>query len=170
MTRFQELLSGGDLRSIGNSNLIVSEIRNQTDFDELFECFFNNDRIVVMRAADAIEKITLQHPSYLIQHKNALLELCRAAKHKELKWHLALLLPRLHLSAKEIVIAWQILSCWASDKTESKIVRVNSLQALYEIVATEKKFTERFEALTSRMKQESIPSINARIKKLKFPN
>jgi hypothetical protein len=46
-----------------------------------------------MRAADAIEKITLQHPEYLVKYKDDLLELCYVAKHKELKWHLALLIP-----------------------------------------------------------------------------
>lgn len=166
LTRFQKLLSGGDLRSLGNSNLIISEIRGQNDFDELFKCLFHESRVVVMRAADAIEKITVQNPSYLTRHKKALLELCNLAKNKELKWHLALLVTRLNLSGKETKIVWQVLSGWILGKKESKIVRVNSMQALSEIVQKEKRFAESFRLLLTKVEQENIPSLNARIRRI----
>ena len=121
-----------------------------------------------MRAADAIEKLTREFSSYLTKYKKALLELCRMIKTKELKWHLALLIPRLNLSEKENESAWQILARWALDKDESKIVRVNSIQALYEIASKEKAFTNSFELLLQELKPQNIPSINARIKKLTY--
>ena len=86
------------------------KIKNQNDFDDLFNCLFRNDRIIIMRAADAIEKITVQTPLYLTKYKNILLELCHTAKNKELKWHLALLIPRLNLRSKEINTVWHILA------------------------------------------------------------
>lgn len=52
MNQFEEILQGGDLRSIGESNRIGSLIKNQEDFDELFELLFHTDRKVAMRAAD----------------------------------------------------------------------------------------------------------------------
>lgn len=57
MNKFQNLLEGGDLRSIGKANEIVDMIHNQADFDELFENLMATDRKIVMRAADAMEKI-----------------------------------------------------------------------------------------------------------------
>ena len=74
--RFDRLLSGGDLRSLGNSSIAVLKINDQNDFEELFKFLQNDNRIIAMRAADVIEKITIQNPSYLIRHKNFLLELC----------------------------------------------------------------------------------------------
>lgn len=62
MIKFERLLSGGDLRSIGNCNTVISKIKNQNDFDELIKFLFHNDRIVVMHTADAIEKISISHP------------------------------------------------------------------------------------------------------------
>ena len=62
---YDDLLKGGDLRSIGQSNKVISSINNQQNFDELFEYLFHNDRKVVMRTADAIEKITGNNPDYL---------------------------------------------------------------------------------------------------------
>ena len=131
MTLFQKLLSGGDLRSIGNSNFIGSEVRGQNDFDELFKCLFHKDRIVVMRAADAIEKITINNPQFLAKHKIQIIELCNVSKDKELKWHLALMIPRLQLDTREFDKAWNTLTKWAKDKTNSRIVRVNSIQGLF---------------------------------------
>ena len=78
-------LKGGDLRSIGEANAIVSEITNQQAFDELFKGLSDTDRLVVMRSADAIEKITIAHPEYLKSHKKELIELLQSAKHIELK-------------------------------------------------------------------------------------
>lgn len=170
MENFYKLLSGGDLRSIGKSNSIVLKVQDQKYFDELFKCLFHKDRLVVMRAADAIEKITVQHPAYLSKYKNVILELCNAAKNKELKWHLALLIPRLNLSGKEIETVWQILSGWVSDKKESKIVRVSSIQALYEITLKCQRFTKAFRMLLAELEKENIPSINARLKRLTFNN
>ena len=56
MKSLEEILSGGDLRSIGKSNSLVQTIRTQADFDELFNLLFHSNRVVVMRAADSIEK------------------------------------------------------------------------------------------------------------------
>jgi hypothetical protein len=164
--QFDKLLSGGDLRSTGESNSVVLAVHDQNDFDKLFKCLFHKDRIVVMRAADATEKITVKHSPYLSKHKNALIELCHSAKNKELKWHLALLIPRLNLSHKEIGAARQILTDWASDKNESRIVRINSIQALYEICTKENRSIKSFENLLARIERENIPSINARIRNL----
>lgn len=84
MLKFVKLLSGGDLRSIGKSNSIVPKVKNQNDFDELFKCLFHKDRIVVMRAADAIEKITVSNPLYLIKHKKKIIELPISLRTKNL--------------------------------------------------------------------------------------
>ena len=168
MQTFAKILSGGDLRSIGKSNEAVQLIRDQKSFDKLFGCLFHNDRLVVMRTADAIEKITIEHPEYLLIHKKKILELCLSAKNKELKWHLALLLPRTELNGKDLSKAMSILKQWAMDKEESRIVRVNSVQGLFELSQKHKNFTNEIKALFQELGKENIPSLKARIKKLKL--
>ena len=74
---------GGDLRSIGNANLVADEIKNQNEFDALFQYLHDNERLVVMRAADAIEKVTLVHPEYLNPHKSDIIKLCSSATVQE---------------------------------------------------------------------------------------
>ncbi len=164
MKELEKLLSGGDLRSIGNSNSIVPEIKNQNDFDELFTLLFHSDRVIVMRAADAIEKISLTSPQYLNHHKNEIFQLCSTAKNKELRWHLAQLLPRLPFQGRDFDSAWSILSAWVMNKANSKIVRVNALQGLFEISKLEPKFNKDFQLILIELEKENVPSLNARIR------
>ncbi len=166
MNAFEQLLAGGDLRTIGNSNRVVGLVQNQKDFDELFALMFNASRLVVMRAADAVEKITIHFPQYLAKHKTEIFALSKTVKNKELQWHLALILPRIKMDGDEFNFAWGTLMTWAKDQNNSKIVRVNSIQALFELDKQNKKFAKDFHQLIGELEKENIPSINARVKKI----
>ena len=155
------------MRSIGRSNKIASSIDNQESFDELFQQLFHPDRKVVMRSADAVEKITLKNPAFLKQHKASILKLVETARHIELKWHLALIASRLELTKREFRKVWQILTDWANNKKESKIVRVNSMQGLFNLLQTNQELKQDFNLTLNRIEKENIPSINERIKKIK---
>ncbi len=166
MNKFEKNLRGGDLRSIGASNKIVKEIDTQEEFDQLFRFLFHADRLVVMRAADAIEKISHRHPEYLQKHNKELFDIAGRNTEKELKWHLAQILPRLRLSKTDLDKSWKLLLIWAKDNRNSKIVRVNSIQALYELTLVDNKFAKELLELFLDLSREEVPSINARIRKI----
>jgi hypothetical protein len=170
MVDFETILSGSDLRSIGKANYLVPRIKNQIDFDKLFACLYHPDRIVVMRAADAIEKLTSKDAIYLGKHEKKILELCSNAKNKELVWHLALMLPRLALNKEELHKSRDILIAWIRDKSNSRIVRVNAIQALYELAIKEPELMNDLNRVIKEIKKENIPSINARLRKLNLSN
>ena len=157
-------LSGGDLRSIGRSNAVVLQVQHQADFDALFSCLFSKNRLVVMRAADAVEKITISRPQYLQKHKDELFQMCMVAKAKELKWHLALLLPRLTLQQHELATAWKLLKTWVTNKKAARIERVNALQALFELSRKDPALTAELARLMQALAAENLPSLNARVK------
>lgn len=162
-----DLLSGGDLRSIGNSNAVVLLTTSQHDFDMLFRLLFSHDRLVAMRCADAIEKITIKTPGYLVKHKTEILAICKKARDKELQWHLALILPRLALSGNEFKFAWKLLSAWATDTHESKIVRVNAITGLAALARKDSLLRARLYDILEKVGAENIPSLNARVVKIK---
>ena len=166
MDNLIKYLDGGDLRTIAGANKIVSLIKTQDDFDKLFQYLFSDDRLIVMRTADAIEKITTKHPEYLKKHKQEIINLMNTAKDKEFKWHLALIVARLNLTTDELGIIWQKLSNWAKDKKESKIVRVNSIQSLFDLVKKNPELKRDFDLTIQEITSENIPSINARLRKL----
>ena len=165
--RFVHELLGTDLRSLGKSNTIVKSVNDQESFDELFELIFHHERPLVMRAVDVVEKITLKKRNFLNPHKGQLLSILKSADHKELKWHIAQLVTRIDLSKKELEDVWHILAYWALNKNESKIVRVNSLQGLFDLSAQHPELLKDFEGVMKSLEHELIPSIQARIRKLK---
>lgn len=163
----KDLLSGGDLRSIGNSNQVVLLTTSQHDFDMLFRLLFSHDRLVAMRCADAIDKITSKTPGYLAKHKTEIIGLCKTASHKELLWHLAQILPRLALSANELKFAWKLLSAWATDTNNSKIVRVNAISGLAGLIQQDNQLRARLYDILEKVGAENIPSLNARVRRIK---
>ena len=68
--RIPVLLKGSDRRSIGRSNDVVKLVlRAPKRFDELIQCLWSDDPIVLMRAADAAEKVSALHPEQLEPYK-----------------------------------------------------------------------------------------------------
>jgi hypothetical protein len=165
--QFAELLGGKDLRTIRQNAIVVRSVKSQEMFDELFALALHHERPLAMRATDAIEKVTKKHPQYLTPHKAQLLGIMRGADHKELKWHIAQLITRITLNQNELTEVWHLLSYWALNKNESKIVRVNALQGLFDFSVKYPELKNEFEKTLSIMEREMIPSIQARIRKLK---
>lgn len=160
-------LSGGDLRGLGRSASLLAAVKTEADFDELFPFLFHPDRLVTMRAADVLEKISAQQPAWLQKHKKQLLQQCQTAANKELQWHLAQLLPRLRLTKKELGLCWHRLTQWALERKGSRIVRVNSVQALYELSQQVPELLPDLQFTLAQLQAENIPSIQARIRRLK---
>jgi hypothetical protein len=167
MKDYGKLLSGADLRSTGRSDSVAVKIKNQEEFDGLFSFLFHGNRLVVMRAADALEKITVSHPRWLDKHKSEIISLMHNAKNKELKWHLALMVPRLHLNAMELGETWDMLTSWAKTRGDSRLVRVSAVQGLYELTRSQNILINDFNVIMRELEREKIPSINARIRNIR---
>ena len=163
---FRPLLLGKDLRSIARVNALVKEVRDQEAFDDLFKLLLHHERLLVMRAADAVEKVTVRRPEFLLPHKHQLFALLKGAIHKELKWHLALIITRVPLSPEELEDVWTDLNYWLQNANESKIVRVNALQGLFDLSRRYPGMGRRFKEALSQVHHERIPSIQARVRKL----
>jgi hypothetical protein len=160
------LLLGKDLRTIRQNSMVVQSIHDQETFDELFGLVFHHERPLVLRAVDAVEKVTSKHPEFLRPHKVQLLSILKSADHKELKWHVAQLIPRVPLSGNETEKVWHTLSYWVLNRNESKIVRVNSLQGLFDLVKINSGLKPDLENIIAAIEHEMIPSLQARIKKI----
>lgn len=68
---FTSLLLGRDLRTVKQNSILVQAVKDQHAFDELFSLVFHHERPLVMRAVDAVEKITVKHPEFLIPHRRS---------------------------------------------------------------------------------------------------
>src|SRR5690606_31946964 len=142
----------------GRVNEVVRLVNSQENFDELFNFLLHHERLLVMRSADAIEKITSSKPEWLAPHKKQLLAVLRGSVHKELKWHLALLIARIPLTQNEFVEVWDVLSYWARNPHESRIVRANALQGLFDMSRKAPDRRDKLAHLLDQLQHESIPS------------
>jgi hypothetical protein len=158
-------LSGGDLRSSGRANHIVARVaREPALFRRLFRGLSSLDRIVGMRAADAIEKITVDRPELLLPYKRDLLELAASSGEKEFRWHMALLLPRLKLRVSERAAAMDILHEYLGDG--SSIVRTCAMQGLADFACQDVSLIPRVRPLMERLTAIGTAAMRARGRKI----
>ena len=130
------LLEGKDRRSIGAADRVVAMVsKDPKQFTALIAGMWSTDGVVRMRAADAAEKVTRRRPSLLQVYKRELLGLLGEAREKELRWHLAAMIPRLNLNAAERVWVVETLTGYLDD--QGSIVKTFALQGLADLATKE---------------------------------
>lgn len=158
-------LEGGDRRSIGRSSEAVAEVlADPKQFSALFSGLFANDPVVRARAADAVEKLSVVHPEYLIPYKVRLINELACCEQKEVRWHVAQMLPRLRWSTREQRQVYDILTKYLCDS--SSIVKTFAMQALADLTkqspGLRPAVLRRLRALTAH----GTPAMRARGRKL----
>jgi hypothetical protein len=163
--KLKDLLSGGDRRSLGRSNEAEKIVlRQPRRFPELMRCMWSDDPVVRMRAADAAEKITVERPELLNPHKQELLGLLAEAEQIELRWHLALMVPRLELGARERERAAAALQRYLEDR--SSIVKTFAMQGLADLAAQDSSLREMARRIIEESLQTGTAAMKARARKL----
>jgi hypothetical protein len=158
-------LKGTDRRSIGRANEVAALVLRQPQrFPELIGFLWSDDPVVRMRAADAAEKISSQVPGLLEPFKAELLGLLFEAEQKELRWHLALMIPRLPLTRKERQRAAQGLRRYLRDT--SSIVKTFALQGLTELAEADPSLHPEVREILEAAERAGTPAMKARARKL----
>jgi len=165
MTKVLYKLKGGDRRSIGRSDEVVSDIqKDQSLFKEVFKGLYLDDPVVRMRSADVVEKISRKNPDLLAGLEKTIIKELSQIEQQEVCWHIALLLPRLSYTRTQEKEILEILKRYLSHK--SKIVNVNAMEALAKLAT---KNTTILRDVTRSIKSKvasGSPAIQARGKKL----
>ncbi|MFY9946809.1 MAG: hypothetical protein WAL07_12190 [Exiguobacterium chiriqhucha] len=162
----REVLSGGDLRSIGHVDAVVAYVGNDPDrFSELMTGLTDDRPVVRMRSADAMEKVTRRHPKLLRAHQASLFEQLQIATQQEVRWHLAQLMPRMTWTEEEASGIVHVLTDWIDTET-SAIVIVNALQAMFDLSAVHLRFHDELKALLESQLETGSPAVKSRSKKL----
>jgi len=156
-------LKGGDRRSIGRADEVVQDVsQNSALFGDLFAGLLAEDPVVRVRAADAVEKVTRERPDLLQPLKRQLLG--GTLRDKEVRWHVAQMLPRLKLTPREQKRAVDILMAWLGDS--SSIVKTCSMQALADLAKCDDRLLRRVRPLIERLTQTGTPAMQSRGRKL----
>ena len=163
--RLKDLLRGDDRRSIGKSNQVAELIlADPKRFTELIQCLWDEDSLVRMRAADAAEKVTVTRPELLHPHKQELLGLLAEAEQIDLRWHLAQLVPRLDLSARERERAAANLQRYLEDR--SSIVKTCAMQGLADLARQDPSLRDTAKQVAEESLRTGTAAMKARARKL----
>lgn len=160
-----KMLSGGDRRSIGQSNHAVSMVLDDPAlFEILFDGMFVADPVLCMRCADAAEKVTVTHPEYLIPYKKRLIDELSGVAQQEVRWHVAPMLTRLPLSRAEEDRVVRILLDYTNDR--SSIVKTTAMQALADMALRSKRLCPMILQHIRELTVIGTPAMKARGRKL----
>jgi hypothetical protein len=158
-------LSGGDRRSIGNSLDVAADVlANPKLFTDLFSGMHSDDPIIRMRAADAVEKVTVHNPILLQPLKKALLTKVALIEQQEVRWHCAQLFSRIEWTRPERSRIITILQDYLKDK--SSIVRTFAMQALGDLAAKDSKLRKPIVRQLEELTATGTPAMKSRGKKL----
>jgi len=165
MTDLLSQLRGGDRRSIGRVSTVVAAVQKRPAlFKDLVSGLFDDNPAVRMRAADAMEKISSDDPQLLQPYKKQLIRLAQRTQQQDMRWHLAQMLPRLQLTAKETAAVTDIFFDFLNDR--SKIVVTFAMQALTDFALIKGQASDRLIRAMENLTQTGSPAIQSRGKKL----
>ena len=132
MDKIEKLLSIGDLRTAGKSEEVIKLVfTNPELFENVVKAILSRNPGTRMRASDAVDRITIDHPEWLGPFKKLFLSKIIEIDQKEVKWHVAQRFPRFRLTEKEYEKVFHLMLGYLDDK--SQIVKTFAMQALTDI-------------------------------------
>ena len=165
MTNILNRLHGGDLRSIGDANKVAKEITNNPQlFKVVFQGLYDDDPVLRMRAADAVEKASQKRPELLVGYTSQIISILESVDQQEVCWHMAQISPRLDLTNREEKQILALLKRLLSHK--SKIVRVSALDAMTTFAERDETIVAEVKAIIKEQMKSGAPSIVSRGRKL----
>ena len=161
-----KLLVRGDKRTTGEVDRVVNlAMHNPGVIQALFNALTPEDNGLNMRIMDAIEKITRTDPGILARYKTTILTQLTLHTQKEVKWHVAQIIPRLSLSSQERKnIVSLLINNYLID--QSSIVKVNAMQALAEFALMDSALMTKVISIIRQAIQKGTPAMQVRGKKL----
>ena len=165
-TAIEQLLDGGDRRSIGQVSRVVRRAAQDASIVEGLVAARRSPRpLVCLRAADALEKISRRNATRLGTYRRKLLHWVAHTPDPVVRWNLIQILPRLDHGRSAIRRLARRLEVWFLTDA-SAIVRVSALEA---VVAFAKRDAS-LEPVARRMVREGLTapaaSVRARARRL----
>jgi hypothetical protein len=161
----RSMLEGSDRRSIGRANEAAQAITDGCcDCHHAIALLYDEDAVIRMRAADALEKATVREASAIAPFRTELVGLLCQTEQKEMRWHLAQMVPRLPLDARYRRIAVAALERYLEDS--SSIVRTCAMEALARLASRDSTLQARVHELLRAAERNGTPAMRARARRL----
>jgi hypothetical protein len=161
----RSILEGGDRRSIGRAGEALARLESEPQlFSQLVDGMEHPAAVVRMRCADVAEKYSSKHPEALQPYRGQLIGLGLRSTQQEVRWHLALMLPRLVLGEADRGQVCAILCGYLSDP--SRIVRTFAMQGLADLAGADHSLIPGVLVILEERIRDGSPAMKSRGKKL----
>lgn len=163
---FADMLAvGGKKNSLGRVNDVITLVLNdQSRIAELYTTIFNDDAWVRMRAIDAFEKISRDHPEWIVPYITNIQQDLESSSQPSIQWHIAQIYSHVSLTDNQKAKAIIWLKTMLSTPQVDWIVAANCMETLAQF--TRNGDAERADLVTAATVQQHHKS-NAVIKRAK---
>lgn len=125
------LMVGGKSNSLGRANEVIEIVLADKDkIDELYNCLFEDDAWLRMRAADALEKICREHPNWLLPYIDRFPKELAISSQPSIQWHLAQIYAEVELTPQQKDFAINWLKDLLATTEVDWIVSANAMETL----------------------------------------
>lgn len=130
--RFLEILAvGGKTNSLGRASEVISAVlAGRGRLEELYNCLFDEDAWVRMRAADSFEKVCREHPDWLEPYIDRFPGELMTSAQPSIQWHLAQIYKQVELTDAQKRVATEWLRGLLSTIQVDWIVAANAMATL----------------------------------------
>lgn len=127
----QMLHTGGHANSLGEVPKVIQIVLDdQQRLHELYDCLFDQDAWVRMRAADALEKVCRVHADWLAPYIDKLARDFSGNSQPSIQWHMAQIYAQVSLTGQQKATAILWLKNLLSSKDIDWIVAANAMTTL----------------------------------------
>ena len=125
------LAVGGHANSLGKVPEVIKIVLSDSQhMSELYDCLFNPDAWVRMRAADALEKVCRVHPDWLVPYIDKLAADFGTSTQASIQWHMAQIYQQVKLTPKQKDVAIDWLKNLLDTTDVDWIVAANAMTTL----------------------------------------
>jgi hypothetical protein len=166
---FEEMLTGGHPNSLGRTIEVVDLVlADSTRLSDLYNCYFSADEIVRLRTSNAIKRISLENPEWLIPYIDKLISEISKINQPSAQWTLANLFQTLSvfMSASQRNRAKKVLQKNLETYTDW-IVLNNTMDTLSKWAKEDSILEEWLLPHLERLVQDPRKSVSGRAKKIK---
>lgn len=129
---FAEVLAEGKIpNSLGRAEEVVQIVlQNKHRLEELYQCLFEDDALLRLRAIDAIEKVCREHPDWLESYVDRFFQDFTDHNQPSIQWHLAEMFGQINLNPIQKQQAIQWLTAKISTTNVDWIVAADTMKTL----------------------------------------
>lgn len=160
------MLSRGKPNSLGEVPAVINTVLAEHQrLSELYDCLFNEDAWVRMRAADALEKICRVHPDWLEPYIDKFSSDLATSTQPSIQWHMAQIYRQVTLTPQQQHVAIKWLKTLVSKTDVDWIVSANVMDTLTQFTASGLLPVSDLVPLLKIQQHHKSPAVNKRATK-----